>query len=138
MPFTSQADSSSARITTLLSMYVCNIEIKLQVLLKSSFQVSSNGFFSFGGAVPYTTPQLFSSTFSDAYLVAPYWASNDISNRVGNISYEVHSSTDYVIQVSTFISQQQQVQFNGSWMLLAEWNNVPQFNGSNKVCDAKC
>ncbi len=99
-------------------------------------QVSSNGFFSFDSEVAYNTPQLFSSSFPSAYLVAPFWANNDISNRIGNISYEVHSSEDsseYINMVSTFISQQQQVQFNGSWMLLAEWNHVPQFSGSLAV-----
>ena len=32
--------------------------------------------------------------------------------------------------VSAYISGHHQVQFNGSWMLLAEWNNVPQLHGS--------
>ena len=29
--------------------------------------------------------------------------------------------------VSKFVSQNQKVQFEGKWMLLAEWKNVPQF-----------
>jgi len=69
-------------------------------------------------------------------MVAPFWASNDISNRVGIVSYEVHSSaasSSYTNLVSSFISQQQQVQFNGTWMLLAEWHSVPQFGGSLTV-----
>ena len=104
-------------------------------LSSSLFQVSTNGFFSFDREVSFTNPQLFSPSFSDAALVAPFWADNDISNRVGAISYEVHSSGSPISRVSTFISQQQQVQFSGSWMLLAEWNNVPQFNGStDDVC----
>lgn len=84
----------------------------------------------------YNTPQLFTSSFPPAHLVAPYWANNDISNRVGSISYEVHGSgisATYINLVSTFISQQQQVRFNGNWMLLAEWNGVPQFSGSVAV-----
>ena len=80
----------------------------------------------------YSTPQLFSPSFQAVHLVAPFWANNDISNRVGSISYEVHSSnvsSDYISLVSTFISQQKQIQFIGSWMLLAEWTNVSEFNG---------
>lgn len=99
-------------------------------------QVSSNGYFSFDNEVTDSTPQLFSSSSLPAYLVAPFWAHNDISNRVGDISYEVHSfvvSLNYINLVSSFISQQQQVKFNGSWMLLAEWNSVPQFSGSVSV-----
>ena len=96
-------------------------------------QVSSNGFFSFDREASYNTPQLFSSSFTSAHLVAPFWSNNDISNRVGNISYEVHysetSNSNYIDLVSTFISQQEQVEFRGSWMLLAEWNRVPQFRG---------
>ena len=99
-----------------------------------AMQVSSNGFFSFDNEVTYNTPQLFSSYFPPAEtMVAPFWANNDISNRVGNISYEVHSSEismTYINLVSTFISQQQQVQFRGSWMLLAKWSGVPQSMGS--------
>ena len=97
------------------------------------FQISSNGYFSFDRRVSYSSPQLFTSSSPQNHIVAPYWANNDISNRVGNVSYEVHSSgasSEVLDSVSTFISQQKLVQFSGSWMLLAEWNGVPQFGGS--------
>ena len=105
-------------------------------------QISSNGFFTFDSEVTYSTPQIFSTTFPPAYMVAPFWANNDLPNRIGSISYEVHNheiSSNYISSVSAYISQQQQVRFNGSWMLLAEWNNVSQFGGSlsvvsNKLC----
>ena len=96
-------------------------------------QVSTNGFFSFGEAAVYSTPQRFSSSSPPAYIVAPFWANNDISNRIGNITYEVHTteaSPSYITLVSSFISQQQQVKFMGDWMLVAHWNSVPQFGGS--------
>ena len=92
-----------------------------------------NGYFSLDSPISYNTPQLFSSTAPSSHLVAPYWANNDISNRLGSVSYEVHhseTSSTYIGQVSSFISQQQQVQFNGTWMILAEWQSVPQFGGS--------
>ena len=102
-------------------------------------QVSTNGFFSFGEGAVYNTPQLFSPSSPFNYIVAPFWANNDISNRVGNITYEVHTTENsprYITLVSSFISQQQQVRFRGSWMLVASWNSVPQFGGS--LTDVSC
>ena len=105
-------------------------------------QVSTNGFFSFGeAAAVYNTPQLFSPSSPLAYIVAPFWANNDISNRVGNITYEVHTtetSPSYITLVSSFISQQQQVKFIGNWMLVAHWNGVPQFGGSLAAVSSYC
>ncbi len=95
--------------------------------------MSTNGFFSFGEAAVYNTPQLFSPSSPPAYMVSPFWSNNDISNRVGNITYEVHTaetSPSYVTLVSSFISQQKQVKFRGNWMLVAHWNGVPEFRGS--------
>lgn len=69
-------------------------------------------------------------------MVAPFWASNDLPNRIGSISYEVHYqeiSSSYIDKVSAHISQQQQVQFDGSWMLLAEWKNASQFGGPSSI-----
>ena len=66
-------------------------------------------------------------------MVAPFWASNDISSRTGSISYEVHnsaSSGSYLEQVSSFVSRSQEVQFEGTWMIVTEWRDVSQFNGS--------
>lgn len=96
-------------------------------------QVSTNGYFSFDEEAVYNTPQRFSPSSPRTYIVAPFWANNDISNRIGQITYEVHTegvSPSQIALVSTFISQQQQVQFRGNWMLVAQWNGVPQFGGS--------
>ena len=84
----------------------------------------------------YNTPQRFSASSPFTYIVAPFWSNNDISNRIGNITYEVHStevSQSQIALVSSFISQQQQVQFNGSWMIVAKWNGVPQFERSLSI-----
>ena len=96
-------------------------------------QVSTEGYFSFGEARLHSIPQRFSRTSPFTYIVAPFWSNNDISNRVGNISYEVHTeanSPELINLVSSFITQQEQVQFNGSWMLVTRWNEVPQSGGS--------
>jgi len=76
-----------------------------------------------------------SEILTPSFLVTPFWSDNDISKGFGQVSYEVHSfQSDAMAWVSTFISQQQQVDFTGSWMLIAEWKNVPQYLGpSTKV-----
>lgn len=81
----------------------------------------------------YNTPMPFSDSSPSSYLVAPFWAQNDISHRVGHVAYEVHDSENsesLLSLVSASISSDHQVQFNGAWMLLAEWNSVPQLHGS--------
>ena len=115
------------------TVYVSQNSSLLKNLTVSYVQVSTNGFFSFGEGAMYNTPQSFSPSSPFTYIVAPFWANNDISNRVGNITYEVHTteiSPRCITLVSSFISQQQQVRFRGNWVLVANWNSVPQFGGS--------
>ena len=60
-------------------------------------------------------------------MVAPFWADHDIRPE-GEISYEVHNtSTSLMSTVSNFIRKTQQNEFSGTWMLVAEWSNVPQY-----------
>ena len=43
----------------------------------------------------------------------------------GEVSYEVHSGADSLLNgVSTFISSYEESEFLGTWMLVAEWNQV--------------
>lgn len=83
---------------------------------------------------------LFSEYSLSTHVVAPFWAQNDISHRVGHVAYEVHdseTSETYLSLVSAFVSGHQQVHFNGTWMLLAEWNSVPQFQESVTIVSHK-
>lgn len=77
------------------------------------------------------TPTLFNSSDELEYIVAPYWS--DISTRsVGTVSYEIHtneSSLELLHTVSKYIRHQEQNQFSGTWMLVAEWNRVPSPGG---------
>ena len=87
----------------------------------------------------YSKPELFSEYSPLSDVVAPFWTQNDISHRVGHVAYEVHdleNSENYLTLVSAFISGDQQVHFNGTWMLLAEWNSVPQLQGSVMIVSA--
>ena len=71
-------------------------------------------------------PQLFPQ-FS-RYLVAPFWADVDITTGVGNISYQVYSTGSPLLDtVNTIISDEENINFIGHWMLVAEWDGVPGY-----------
>ena len=97
-------------------------------------QVSTNGIISFSRPFPYHSPHLFPGSSFYQFLVAPFWTDNDISNGVGSVFYQVHDiMTESLNWVSSFISQRQQVRFNGNWMLVAEWRNVPKYLGDTSI-----
>lgn len=96
-------------------------------------QVGTNGIFSFSepfysaGATAFPGT---STTVARAYLVAPYWDDVDI-RLAGNISYEVHSRRDnnpgsnqLLDDVSNFVEMSTGQSFQGTWMLVAEWEEV--------------
>ena len=91
-------------------------------------QVATNGYLSFGKRITsLQTPALFNGSDNLEYIVAPYWS--DISTRsVGSVSYEIHTNESSLVllhRVSKYIRHQEQSQFSGTWMLVAEWNSVP-------------
>ena len=90
-----------------------------------------NGIISFGRPFPSHSPNLFPGTSFYNYLVSPFWSDNDITNNVGEVSYQIYneSQSEALTFISTYINQQQQVQFTGTWMLVAEWKNVPEYFG---------
>ena len=109
-------------------------------------QVATNGLVSFGTAFTSFTPVLFSNESSlAAFVAAPYWA--DIDNTfTGEIWYETHTagsgensteSNALLGEVSAFVRARQGVpSFNGSWMLVATWNESLPFSfGSRNVSD---
>ena len=53
---------------------------------------------------------------------------------MGEVSYWMYiNQSDSLTYVSTYISQQEQVKFNGTWMLAVEWNNVPEYLGNISI-----
>ena len=91
-------------------------------------QVSVDGYFSFGRPVT-CCPSLTANTSGSDYIIAPYLADTNIGSGRGNVSYEVHTlstSPDLLSRVNSFIRQQKRNKFAGTWMLVAEWRNVPQ------------
>ena len=93
-----------------------------------NIQVASDGYFSFGRAVT-CCPNLLSSSSTSNYIVAPFEANTNIATGTGRISYEVHNLTtspSLLSQVNRYVQQSMQSRFYGTWMLVAEWKNVPQ------------
>ena len=65
-----------------------------------------------------------SSSYS---VVAPFAADIDTSSR-GSVKYTQFTTSDssQMSRVSTFIQSQTDNTFNGTTMMVAEWNSVPQ------------
>lgn len=79
---------------------------------------------------------LFPNSTSYSYIVAPFWADHD-SRLAGHVSYKVYNKSESVSAVSRFIRQQTGTDFDGSWMLIAHWNNIPQHRAdAEKVSSA--
>ena len=93
-----------------------------------SLQVGTNGYVSLNMGVSDYHPQLF--PYSTPNLVAPFWADIYIVNNPGQILYEVHSTNASFVpltRVSVFISRQLGIPFNGSWMLVAHYDQILPF-----------
>ena len=95
--------------------------------------MATNGIISlqqpFTHHVPYSFPSEF-TFISSAFLLAPFWSDVDIRQH-GSVKYEIHSgsSNSLLSQVNNFISNYTETEFCGTWMLVAEWNQVPQYPG---------
>ena len=79
------------------------------------------------------TPQLF--PIESLYLVAPFWADIDVGRGMGDVSYQAYSTGSPLLNiVNSFITDERDFNFNGHWMLLAQWNSVSSyFNPTNEA-----
>ena len=95
-------------------------------------QVATDGYFSLDGSHDLPFIPTHNDTFIDSPLVAPYWTDSDVTVGVGSIDYEIHTSeTSQLIlsSVDSIINKHMQTEFHGEWILLAEWDNVPEHGG---------
>ena len=101
-------------------------------------QVTNDGYFSFGRPVTCCPDLSLSSTVRSNYIVAPFASDTNIASGTGSVSYEVHNMTTspgLLSKVNKYIQQSEQVRFSGTWMLVAEWKDVPQSGQTNgMVC----
>ena len=94
-------------------------------------QISTNGHFSFGSQFNVISEQPF--PLFNEYVIAPFW--QDLLTHLGNgtVYYEIHQcgnplSLTLLERVSSFISYRENVSFQGSWMLVAHWEDFHDFN----------
>lgn len=105
------------------------------MIFQSLSKVSTNGYFAMG-ITPTANSQNIDSPNS---VVAPYGA--DIDTRIAGIVLYTHvidNGTD-LLDVSDFIEDEINVMgssfsFTGTRMIIAEWNGVAQYNGSEVRC----
>ena len=98
--------------------------------------MGTNGVISFGRSFIQHTPVEFPSAFPEvytSYILAPFWADVDIT-RSGAVYYETHTMTvpasrDLLDRVSSFITFTTEEEFQGTWMLIALWDDVPPYTG---------
>ena len=121
--------------------YVCALEREWCIFMAiTSPQVGANGIISFGAGWTSRLPQLFptnNNITQYGYVVAPFWSDNDLT-LAGNITYQVEEfSSDQLTSASAFITDTTNTNFSGTWMLVAQWNDVhPYPHGSNPSSSA--
>ena len=96
--------------------------------------MSTDGYFSIGSIPLSSTLDTFSNS-SNYSIVAPFAADTSITYR-GSVRYNTFTTGDTNINtVSSYIRSQLGGSFSGSWMIVADWYNVPQYGGSTvSVC----
>lgn len=74
-----------------------------------------------------------------SHVIAPFWSNNDI-RRAGRIRYEVYdsrtstASMDVLNRISDMIVNRTGESFQGTWMLLVEWENChPSPHGQSSL-----
>ncbi len=75
----------------------------------------------------------------NAYLLAPFWSDVD-TRAAGEVAYETHVSffnndgSDMILdQVNDFVSNYTGVEFDGTWLLVAEWKGVQSYPGTSTL-----
>ena len=68
----------------------------------------------------------------DISVVAPFALSGICLECGGQVRYEIHiTSTSVLSQVNNLINQHQQTQFIGQWLLLVEWEDIPNIHNNS-------
>ena len=108
--------------------------VTLQHSVLMTLQVTTNGVIFFGtGTAAFGLTEFSSLDPTTNPFVAPYWLENDASEQ-GMVVYEVLDGTsDRLDEVNNFISSSENVEFSGTWALVAQWLEVPQFGADDTV-----
>ena len=74
---------------------------------------------------PFTSHSTQNFPIENKYLVAPFWSDVN-TNRGGSIRYQVYFSGS-----SLHATIEENFNFNAQWMLVVEWDRVPEYGTSN-------
>ena len=105
---------------------VFNFNDKLPFIM----QVGTNGYFTFKyyiDHIPFGFDQMV-----DISLVAPFFTDTDVRHGIGKINYEIHTnstSQQLFSKVDSLIYEHAETNFKTKWMLVALWDDVPQYAG---------
>ena len=112
-------------------------------------QVSTNGYIVFGRPLRFCCPNGPLTISSPNYIIAPFWSDAD-PRQFGLVRYSVFegSNSTEIQRISDATSALIGSDFVGTWMMIVDWVEVPQFgnvgNGtvvsllSLVVCTYKC
>ena len=95
-------------------------------------QIGTDGYLLFGVAQNTCCPSLFPGDPPWQYTIAPFAADGDTSSGRGEVSYEIHTlaaGSEFLSKVNRFIRQEKLNRFGGNWMLVVDWNQIPQSGG---------
>lgn len=89
--------------------------------------MSTNGLIAFGNPWSSFFNVPFPSFLTNFFLIAPFWDDANTNNG-GTISYEIHTSGSALEMVSDFVSARTNTEFEGYWMMVVLWDQVPPFS----------
>ena len=87
----------------------------------------TNGYFVLDHVLISWNPYLFPGSGRHS-LVAPFFTDIDIGLGVGQVRYEIHTTTtsEYLLSnVNKLINEHTGMEFSGEWLLIAEWRDAP-------------
>ena len=97
-------------------------------------QVGTNGYFAFEQFIGFT-PFTFDGN-RNISLVAPFFTDTDLSIGKGHVFYEIHTdttSTEMFSSINSLINEHKQAQFDGKWLMVAKWEDVPPYGNLSIV-----
>ena len=87
-----------------------------------SVQVQEDGLFSLDYPFGFSTQH---------NIIFPFWSDAD-TTRSGSVKYLNISDGSELEQLSSLIRAKQGVDFDGSWALIAEWRDIPEYSDRYK------
>ena len=95
-------------------------------------KVGTNGYITFGSSAFTAYANTAFPGSSGQYIIAGFWDDIDIRNG-GSIKYEIFESGYLLDEVNEYLQRIRPTSFEGTWMLLANYDKVGAYSGSGEV-----